>query len=171
MWFMRQDVEDLPNQIKQEQDWMNKTDVQNYMRIGHRGMQQLLASKYLVPQEVYGNKQFFARQDVEMVYERVIFMYEMSQLLNIPYVSISRLMQVGLISPIPVDPGIPRHCYMFDRDAFNLWHHQHILLPEIEQLAAESEIKDVSHRLQPLKPILESPETYLREEVMQILQT
>lgn len=170
MWFMRQAVEDLSDQIKDEQDWMNKGDVQAYMGIGYRGLQQLLASKYLVPQDGDGNKQFFARQDVEVVHKRVIFMHEMRQLLNIPYVSISRLMQAGSISPLSIESNMPRHCYMFDRIAFNLWHQQYILLPEIEKLASELEIVAVSHRLQSLKFAVEFPKTYLREEVIQVLK-
>jgi len=170
MWFMRRDVENLSNQIKQERDWMSKTDVQTYMGIGQRGLQQLLASKYLVPEEGDGNKQFFARQDVEWIHGRVIFMGEMSQLLGIPYVSISRLMRAGLIPPLPVEPNASRHCYIFDRSDFNLWHQKHILLPEIEQLASELEIVAVSYRLQSLKFIVEFPKTYLREEVMRVLK-
>ena len=170
MWFMRQDVEDLSDQIKDEQDWMNKSDVQAYMGIGHRGLCQLLASKYLTPQMGYGNKQFFGRQDVEALHERVIFMHEMRQLLNIPYVSISRLMQAGLLPPLPIEPNTPRYCYIFDRIAFNLWHQRYILLPEIEQLVSDLKIIDAQLILQSLTPVVEFPKTYLRKEVMEHLQ-
>ena len=162
MWFMPQDVDDLSDVVKDEYGWMNKGDVCAFLNVGQRCLRQLLGSGHLSAQLNFGRKLLFARADVESIHEKMIFMNEMSNVLQIPYVSILRLIQEGMLLPLPVKTGVPKYRHIFDRQMFNRWHQRYILYPEIEQITSELEVIPASHRLQTLKPVIEFPKTYLR---------
>jgi len=171
MWFLAADIVPLDEHVKTEQRWLNKGEVRAYLRISIPQLHQLIDCDLLIPQKQFGPKQFFAKSNVASVAERFVFMLEAHERLEIAYVSISRLIQHGLLHalPYPICPG--RRCYIFDCKAFDEWQQQYILLPEMTRSATDLEALLADLRSAHIQPVVAAPAVYHRKEVMPYLHS
>jgi hypothetical protein len=169
MGFLTNDIAPLATTVKSERHWLGKEEVRSYLGISVPQLHQLIDCNLLVPQRQFGRKQFFSESNVGSVAKRFVFMREARERLKIAYISIARLIQHGILHALsyPVCPG--RRCYIFDREAFDEWQKQYILLPEMTQETGDLETLLSNLRAASIQPIVTAPVVYYRKEVMSYL--
>jgi hypothetical protein len=170
MWFRVEDIDTLSEAVKTERNWLSKSDVCTYLNVRWQRLKHLLVSGILSPKQGSGNKQFFDRTEVQVIRERLIFSDEISRLLNVPYVSIFRLVQCEMLHPLPYPASQGRRYYIFDRAEFNVWHQKYVLWPEMKRLTTDEDALCLCLKAQHIEPVVNAPRVYLRKEVMNSIE-
>lgn len=169
MWFMAEDVDDLSETVKSEQDWFTKAETKAYLGVGWRIFNQLLKTGFLSPVFSLGQKVFFSRSEVQAFHQQWILTGQIGAILQVPAYPVYQLIEQGAFQ-ITFNPMVEGDgCYIFDRAEFQSWHEAHILLPEMRTLTGDLRALQRSLKTMGIGPLINTPTVYSRTAVMMAL--
>jgi hypothetical protein len=169
MWFEAEDVENLSETMKTEQDWINLTETPAYLEVGRRVFGHLLDTGLLQPQQRFGNKQLFRKRDVLALRERCITSAQTARLLSIPIAYISSLVRLGSLKPIS-GPGVNQHGhYLFDRQNILAWKRQYVMYNEMKTMTTDIVALMRLLKQRGIQSVVGRPHVYVRKEVVEAI--
>ncbi len=170
LWFLPDDVADLFNLIKQENDWLTLRETQTYLGIGRQVLQYLVDAGVLCPDRVFGHKQFFRQTEVQALRDRYMTTSQAMELLAVSRNDIHAFVHHKLLTPLS-GPGINGHgVYVFDRDDLKTWHDRYILYRELRTLTIRLGALLTLLQSRHIEPLMHRPRVYFREPVLAVLE-
>ena len=170
LWFLPDEVGDLFNLIKQENDWLTLRETQICLGVGRQVLQHLVDAGVLCPDRVFGHKQFFRQTEVRALRDRYTTTYQAMELLAVSRNDIHAFVHHKLLTPLS-GPGVNGHrVYVFDRDALETWHDRYILYREMRTLTTHLGALLTLLQARHIEPLMHRPRVYLREPVLAVLE-
>jgi hypothetical protein len=165
MWFDVDDVENLSESVKTEQDWINLTEAPAYLGVGRRVFGHLLDTGLLQPQQSFGRKQLYRKSDLLALRERCITSTQTAQLIGISPGYITSLVHLGSLKPIS-GPGVNQHGhYLFDRQDILQWAAQYVMYNQLRTMTTDIVALMRLLKQRGIQSVVGRPHVYLRKEV------
>lgn len=165
IWLLREEIQHLPALLKQERGWLTLTETFQCLNVKRHTLQHFIEAGLLSAVAQFGPKQFFDKQEVLHLKDRVVSARTATTLLHLPLRRVCDLAHYRIITPIS-GPGVNRHTwYFFDRYDLLNWREKYVLFSELRTThsAHPTHLQQVRQQLQ---PAFTDIEIYDRKEVM-----
>lgn len=171
MWFRVEDIDNLSETVKTEQDWINLTETQACLGVGRRVFGHLTETGLLQPQQQFGRKQFYRTTDVLALRDRWLTSAQAALLLHIPLGYMTGLAQRGNLKPIS-GPGVNQHGhYLFDRLDVLKWQTRYVIYHEMKELTPDIDALMRLLKGRGIRSVAAGrPRVYSRREVMDSIE-
>lgn len=132
--FREADILGLTQHFKSEQGWMSFVECVALLNVNRVVLHALIARKLLVPVASLAGAQYFNRDCILELRDRLMTSNEVAQLLQSTRAAVSYWVRNGYLEPLIGSRPYDHHEFIFDREQVERWHEKYITTREVKAL-------------------------------------
>lgn len=142
LWFLREDVVQLTEQIKQENNWVTLREVACLLHVSYRRVYHWVKHGVLVPEAIFSRSLYFNREDIIAFQKCKMTSRQVADWLQTSTGALSVWIRAGYLPVIAGSNCEDSKGYFFDRDVIAEWHATYITTSELRHKLGQEEFRN-----------------------------